>query len=360
MATLSFSIAASAFDASLLPAASRQVGTPVFREAVNDFLAAEFKGFGGHATIRVDDQTISVVWNPDSQWPNPMGVIVQKLQQGKHAEGIQLLELLLSNRPDDPVALYNLGLALSDTGRLERAEQCLRRAAELNPRDVNIPVALGVALGRMGRGDEAVEVLRVAVERDQKNPWAQRTLGGLLLQTGKVAEAILNCELAAQMLPEDQIAWLGLADAYRLAGNTKEAEHAYLKAVKINPHSELAEKARAGSNLLAQSGFDQVRQVVPRQDAVNYCLAAMKRFASMSPADLQKVTLALAMEGQKGLAVHNPDSRHRVKGLDGEFSGLAMVCYLYVAMQRLAPGKDIGFDVSVEYEQAKKMFDAGG
>jgi hypothetical protein len=111
---------------------------------------------------------------------------------------------------------------------------------------------------------------------------------------------------------------------------------------------------------LAESSFDQVRQVVPRQDAVNYCLAAMKRYASMSPADLQRLALALAMEGQKGLAVHNPEIKYRVKGLDGEFSGLAMVCYLYVAMQRLAPGKNIGFDVSVEYEQAKKMFDAGG
>lgn len=87
MATLSFSIAATAFDASLLPEAARQVGTPAFREAVNDFLAAEFRGFGGHATFRVDDQTIAVVWNPDSPRPNPMAVIVQKLQQGKQAEG---------------------------------------------------------------------------------------------------------------------------------------------------------------------------------------------------------------------------------------------------------------------------------
>jgi len=360
MATLSFSIAASSFDTSLLPSAARQVGTPAFREAVNEFLAAEFRDFGGNANIRVDDHTIAVVWSPDSQQPNPMAVIAQKLQQGKYPEGIQLLELLLSSQPDDSIALYNLGLALSDTGRLERAEQCLRRAAELNPRDVNISVALGVALGRMGRDAEGVEVLRIAVEQDQNNPWAQRTLGGLLLRTGKALEAIPHCKLAAKLLPQDQIAWLGLTDAYRLTGDAAKAEHAYRKSVEISPHSELAEKARAGSNLLAQSSFDQVRQVVPRQDAVHYCLAAMKRYASMSPSELQKLTLALAMEGQRGFAVHNPDSRYRVKGLEGDYSGLAMVCYLYVAMQRLAPGNDIGFDVSVEYEQAKKIFDAGG
>lgn len=51
---------------------------------------------------------------------------------------------------------------MSDAERLGRAEQCLRRAMELNPEDANIPVALGVALSRMGQPDEAVEVLRAS------------------------------------------------------------------------------------------------------------------------------------------------------------------------------------------------------
>ena len=355
MATLSFSIAATTFDASLLPEAARQVGTPAFREAVNAFLAGEFKGFGGNATIRVDDQTISVVWNPDSQRPNPMPAIIQKLQQGKQAEGIQLLELLLSNHPEDPVVLYNLGLALSDAGRLERAEECLRQALELNPKDTNIAVALGVALGRMGRPDEAVDVLRAAVAQDQKNPWAQRNLGAMLLRTGQAAEAILHLHAATQLLPNDQIAWLGLADGCRLAGRTQESKDAYATAIRISPHNDLAEKARAGSNLLAQSGFERVRQGIPRQDAVHYCLDALQRFAKLSPDELKKLSLELAMAGRDGFAVHDPDRRYRVKGMDGDFSGLAMVCFLYVAMQRMAPGTDIGFDLAVEYEQAKRL-----
>jgi Flp pilus assembly protein TadD len=358
MATLSFSIAATAFDTSLLPESSRQAGTPAFGEAVNAFLTAEFKGFGGHATIRVDDQTIAVVWNPDKQRPNPMAVIVQKLQQGRQAEGIQLLELLLSSRPDDPVVLYNLGLALSDAGRLERAEQCLRWAAGLNPKDANIPVALGVALGRLGRCDEAVAVLREAVRQDERNPWAHRNLGAMLLQTGKTAEAIPHYQAATKSLSNDQIAWLGLADACRLAGRTQEAQDAYVTAIQISPHSELADKARAGSNLLAQSDFDRVRKVIPRQDAVHYCLDALKRFASLSPGELQKLSLELALAGRDGFAVHNPDSRYRVKGLDGEHSGLAMVCFLYVAMQHMAPSTDLGFDLAAEYEQAKRIFNA--
>jgi len=155
-------------------------------------------------------------------------------------------------------------------------------------------------------------------------------------------------------LPEDPLAWLGLADACRLAGRTKEAEDAYRAAVEINPHSELAEKARAGSNLLAQSGFERTRQPVPRQDAVNYCLHAMKRFAPMSPRELQNLALELALAGREGFAVHDPSSRYHVKGLEGEFSGLAMVCFLYVAMQRTAPGANVSMDLAAEYEQAKR------
>ena len=358
MATVFFSIAASAFDASLLPAAARQIGTSAYRDAVNQFLAAEFKGFGGHATIRVDDQTVSVAWDPDTQRPNPMAAIVQKLQQGKQAEGIQLLELFLSRHPDDHVVLYNLGLALSDAGRLERAEQCLREAAKLDPTDANITVALGVALGRMGQCDEAVVVLREAVRQEPKNPWAHRNLGAMLVQTEQSAEAVAHYQTATQLLPTDQIAWLGLADACRLVGHTKEAQDAYGTAIKLSPHGELADKARAGSNLLAQSGFDRVRAVVPRQDAVHYCLDALQRCKNLSSAELKKLCLELALAGREGFAVHDPDRRYRLKGLEGNFSGLAMVCFLHVAMQRLAPGTDIGFDVAAEYEQAKAMFDA--
>jgi tetratricopeptide (TPR) repeat protein len=180
----------------------------------------------------------------------------------------------------------------------------------------------------------------------------------MLLQTDKTAEAIPHLQAATRLLPSDQLAWLGLADAHRLAGNTKEAERTYRTVIEINPHTELAEKARTGSSLLAQSGFARTQQVIPRQDAVHYCLDALKHFAGLSPDELQKLSLELAMAGRDGFAVHNPDSRYRVKGLDGEYSGLAMVCFLYVAMQRMAPGTELGFDLAAEYEQAKRIFNA--
>ena len=41
--------------------------------------------------------------------------------------------------------------------------------------------------------------------------------------------------------------------------------------------------------------------------------------------------------------------------MPGEFSGLQLVCYMYVGFQIVAPGTDIGFDLSREYRIAKSM-----
>ena len=52
------------------------------------------------------------------------------------------------------------------------------------------------------------------------------------------------------------------------------------------------------------------------------------------------------MQGRNGFDVHNPNSRYQVRGLEASFSGLAITCYLYAAMQAIAPGTNIGMDLS--------------
>jgi tetratricopeptide (TPR) repeat protein len=176
-----------------------------------------------------------------------------------------------------------------------------------------------------------------------------------LLKQGKPDEALVNLRAATQFAPEDQQAWLGVAEAHRLLSQIAEAESAYAKAVELNPHNDLAERARRGSNQLSEASFQQVRALVPRMDAVHYCLDALKHFAKLSPSEHKKLTLEISMLGRNGFEVHNPQSRYRLKNLEGEFSSLALVCWLYVGMQNLAPGADIGFDLSREYQMAKAM-----
>ncbi len=121
-------------------------------------------------TILVDDHRITVTWNPDPARQSPVDFIVAKLQRGQRAEGIQLLELMRSREPDNVDALYNLGIALSDAGRLNQAERYLRQVVELAPTFVNGLVGLGVALSRQQKNDEATVVLQRAAPAIPQGP----------------------------------------------------------------------------------------------------------------------------------------------------------------------------------------------
>jgi len=46
-----------------------------------------------------------------------------------------------------------------------------------------------------------------------------------------------------------------------------------------------------------------------------------------------------------------------LQSMPGKFSGLHLLCYEYVAFQQIAPGKDIGFDLSAEYGTARALFE---
>jgi hypothetical protein len=93
-----------------------------------------------------------------------------------------------------------------------------------------------------------------------------------------------------------------------------------------------------------------------RMDVVMYCLSALKLFKD----DLElckKVTFEIAMLGQRRLDINNPATKFRLKNLDGEFSGLHLVSYMYVGMSIIMPGQDAGIDLSKEFKVARNLFE---
>ena len=355
-----FTIPPSAFDPTLLPASSRTPGTPDFREAVSTFLHSQFQSFGGNVTLLVDDQRIAVTWSPDTTRPKPLEVVVAKLQQGQMAEGIQLLELLLSREPDDVDVLYNLGIALSDAGKLESAEGYLRRAIELAPEFANGFIALGVALSRQQKNAEALEALESAVKLEPENPWARRNYGVNLLKLGRHEQAAEQLLQAVMLQPDDQPVWVALGDALRLVGKARDSERAYSRAIALNPHNDFAEAARQGSTQLAQASFEKKTGGSIRPEAVQCCVASLKEFSSMSNEQVQAIVFEIALLGRSGFDVKNPEKKYRLKSKAGEFTGLQLVCSMYVGFQRISPGADVGFDLSREYEAAKAQVQREG
>jgi len=355
----SFVISVADFDKTALPPHARTPGTDAFSHEVSQFFQKEFAAFKGRAKIVVDAKRIEVSWQSDPKLPHPMQFVKRKLEAGQFAEAVALLEKLRRYQPDEVAILYSLGMALSDLGQLDKAEQVLRHAVNVAPDHVNARVALGVALARKGRHAEAIPVLRIAVAQEPTNPWAHRNLGGCLLALGQIAEAETSLRQAVELNPADPQSVFGLAQLLQAKGEQKEADAMYIKVIALDERSSIAEAARQERTKLAQQSFRAALPGMERPDAVMYCLSALRLYEKMNPEEVKKIGFEIAMLGQKGLATNEPAEKYRLKSLPGQFSGLHLVCLMYVAFQKVAPEHDLGFNLTKEYQLAQAMHKKG-
>jgi tetratricopeptide (TPR) repeat protein len=232
----------------------------------------------------------------------------------------------------------------------------LSEAVRLHPDHVNARVALGVAYAKEDRHKEAVAILEKAVAVDPSNSWAQRNLGGCLLALDEVDRGTACLLRATELNPKDQQAFLGLAEAHRMAGNLEQADAAYQQAIAIDEFSPHAKQAKDRISSLSHEVFRR-RGGLIRPDAVMYCLGAMEYFAKLSLAEVQRITFEIAMLGTKGFEVNNSEQKYELRSMPGRFSGLHLVSIMYVGSKLIAPESTPSFDLATEYTEAKEMFE---
>jgi len=63
--------------------------------------------------------------------------------------------------------------------------------------------------------------------------------------------------------------------------------------------------------------------------------------------------MEIAQIGETGLEINNPLKRYSLTNLDGDFSGLQLLCYMHVGMALFDPKWIAAPGCSVEYEMAK-------
>lgn len=323
---------------------------------VAGWAARQVHRLGGSVRQHLDVTRVVVEWTPDTRRQSGPAEAVEWLKAGQYHEAAVVLELLLSTEPDNEVVLYNLGMAHSDLGNLGRAEALLRKCLEVEPDHINARVALGVALLRQGQTVEGALILEQALAVDPNNSWAHRNLAVALQRQGNIDGAVEHLRATVALNPRDELGWAGLGKALEQAGEMADADEAYKRAIELAGFGDTAEMAQQGRSRIAQATFHANAAGAERPDAVMYCLAALESFGSMGEAALREVVLEIATLGQQGLDVNNPERTHRLRTLSGQFTGLQLVSYLYVGMQRIEPGQDVGFDLGQEYRTALTLY----
>ena len=329
-----------------------------FYNAVKDRVRKAFDHLNGVLKqMSISESRLEIVWQSGSDSETHLQAIADILTKGNYADGVLLLELFLSDDPENEAVLYNLGMAYSDQNNLERAIALLARLVEIDPEHVNGRVAFGVALLRNNHNEEGIKQLEIALEKDPQNPWTQRNLGASLLRINRYSDAEKHLRLATEITPGDQASWYGYAQSLDAQEMIEDADDAYLKAIEIDEFSEIAELARKGRSNLAQKSFRSVTPNIERMDAVMYCLGALEKFVDMSHDDVQKIGFEIAILGTKGIDVNDPSKQYTLRSLPGTFSGLHLLCLQYVAFKQIMPEQDIGFDLAAEYRMALSLFE---
>lgn len=330
--------------------------TPEFETAVTSQFLMEYASRGWSALITVDTQYVRILALPENGL-DPKTYVLGLLQNGFLTDALPMLEALDAMLSDVDVA-YNHGLCLSELGRPAEAITLLERALALDPTHKDAAIALGVAHAKLEHYDEAAAVLSQVVQHTPDDALAKRNLAAVLMRGGKPQEALAYFRQATSLAPSDPGALLGLAQCLEeLGGKAHLAEAATTyRAVRQrfadHPVSEMAETA------LTRMSHETMRANVGgglRMDAVMYMQWALTRFANMSQIELGRLTMEIAMLGRDGLKVNDPAKQYRLKGLEGEFSGLELLSYMHVGVRMLDPAAETGTGLDREYDTAKAM-----
>jgi tetratricopeptide (TPR) repeat protein len=353
---LIFFMSVGSYDSSDLPVDCRDVSSAEFRNAVAESIRKTFAPFGGDLEILIDQRAITVKWFPSTKSPTPLDLAFRLLKSRNLQEAVSILETLLKAAPNSPEILRNLGMALSDLRQLDRAIQLLNRATQLDEENVDAWTSLGVGLYRNGNKDKAAEAFERALALDPRNTHAHRNYGVFLADQGRLEEAEEHFRTALASDPRDAQSLFGLAVCLRKQDRVAEADEFFQKVIAVDPDCDIAELSRTESRGLAEAEFKRRGITGLRMDAVFYCLAAMQHFQKLSKQQVQQLGFEIALLGQQGLDVNDPQKSYTIKSMPGQHSGLKLVSYMYVAFQQIGPKLDLGFDLSKEHEAALGLF----
>jgi tetratricopeptide (TPR) repeat protein len=140
------------------------------------------------------DQAFEVLDEAVQQIPHSIPVLYTRGLMAAELGWVELAErdlrVILGQQPENAAALNALGYTLADqTERYDEAEALIRQAYILQPNEPSIIDSMGWIAYRQGRLDEAEQFLRKAWRLD-RNPEIAAHLGEVLWQSGKQDEAV--------------------------------------------------------------------------------------------------------------------------------------------------------------------------
>jgi tetratricopeptide (TPR) repeat protein len=274
------------------------------------------------------------------------------LEKKQFQEAKDILEELLKNNPEDVNVLYNLGMCNTELNNTQQAIEMLNKCLELAPKHSNAYVALSFAYVKENNLPKAKEFLLKALEINPDNSFALKNLGGICGKLGDNVKALYFLKKSYDLNPEDPFTVYGLGVTYQELGDLENVDKWFRKTLEMDAPPQIQELSKDGLREIAVKHF---KSKGFRADAVFYCLGAINYFKKKSMKEIQDISFEIALKGRSGLDINDPQKKYQIISMSGIFTGLQLVCYMYVGFKLIAPERDVGIDLSDEYRDALRL-----
>jgi len=159
--------------------------------------------------------------NPDAQY-----IYGRILEETRRFQEIvdPLARKMVGERPDDPHALFLLGMIDYDEGNEAESRQEFTRSLQFDPKNNDARYYLAMLDERQGNFDAARKGLEEVAKTDPNHAGAQQELGVIRLRQGDIAGARTALEIALKLRPDVPQTHYQLGLVYARMGMTDQAK----------------------------------------------------------------------------------------------------------------------------------------
>ena len=160
--------------------------------------------------------------------------IVQLAQNRKYSTAKKLCKKLCKASPSDPEAWFLLGSINGALDDYPAAEFCCRKALKFTLNNPMLIYNLGIALAKQGKSDDAIKQFETAIQLHPKYAEANFELANIYKYKGEANKAIQYYQKTLSLNPSLLHAIYNLAETYRSCGDLKQAINSYEQVIAID------------------------------------------------------------------------------------------------------------------------------
>ena len=155
-------------------------------------------------------------------------------ESNRQEQALDVIKEGFSHYPEDEDILFEYGLLLEQSGRIEGAIEIMELLLEVNPDHAEALNFVGYTWADTNRNlDKALAYIERAVELRPGNGYIQDSLGWVHFRLGNLERAKEELLHAIQLVPDDPHIYDHLGDVYRALGDRRKAAEYYRQAFDL-------------------------------------------------------------------------------------------------------------------------------